>query len=158
MRPPDVTGQKLRLHMSSFTSRYGNPAVDYDGAHIRAHFRHAATVVAVSGRIDSSNVDRVSECAMRFILADKPFVLDLSGVSFFAPQAFRLLSNIDDLCLTAGVEWAIVTSDAVSQRLRARSNEGLFPVVDSVAEAEHEFDDAILNRRRLLLPLLSKTA
>ena len=52
----------------------------------------------------------------------------------------------------------MVASDAVSWRLRARGNEDLFPVVASVAEAEREFDDAILHRRRLLLPLLSKTA
>ena len=61
--------------MTSFSSRYGNPAVDYDGAHIRPHFRHGATVVSVSGRIDASNVDRVSDHARRFVMADKPFVL-----------------------------------------------------------------------------------
>lgn len=142
----------------SFIARYGNPAVDYDGAQVRARFRHGATVVAVSGRIDSSNVERVCVYATRFILADKPFVLDLSGVNSFASQALRLLSMIEDLCVTAGVEWAMVASDAVTQRLRARNADGLFPAVGSVAEAEHEFDDAILSRRRLLLPLLSKTA
>lgn len=142
----------------SFIARYGNPAVDYDGAQVRARFRHGATVVAVNGRIDSSNVERVCAYATRFILADKPFVLDLSGVSHFSPQAFRLLSGVDDQCLIAGVEWAMVAGDAVSWRLRARSNEDMFPVVASVAEAEREFDDAILHRRRMLLPLLSKTA
>ncbi|KDF02287.1 anti-sigma factor antagonist [Mycolicibacterium aromaticivorans JS19b1 = JCM 16368] len=116
-----------------------------------------ATVVAVSGRIDSVNVDRVTECAKRLVLAEKPFVLDLSGVSSFTPQAIRLLCDIDDVCAAAGVEWAVVGSDAVNRRLR-RDSDVVFPVVGSVAEAEHEFDDAVLNRRRLLLPLLSKTA
>ncbi len=143
--------------MTSFTSRYGNPAVDYEGAHVRAHSRHMATVVAVSGRIDSVNVDRVTECAKRLVLAEKPFVLDLSGVSSFAPQAIRLLCDIDDVCAAAGVEWAVVGSDAVNRRLR-RDSDVVFPIVGSVAEAEHEFDDAVLSRRRLLLPLLSKTA
>ncbi|AQT80010.1 anti-anti-sigma factor [Mycolicibacterium litorale] len=144
--------------MTSFTSRYGNPAVDYKGAHVRAHSRHVATVVAVSGRIDSANIDRVTECAKRLVLTDKPFVLDLSGVSSFAPGAVRLLAEVDDVCETVGVEWAVVASDAVSRRLRARGNDMVFPVVGSVAEAEHEFDDAILTRRHMLLPLLSKTA
>lgn len=143
--------------MTSFTSRYGNPAIDYEGAHIRAHSRHMATVVAVSGGIDSANVDRVTECAKRLILADKPFVLDLSGVSSFAPHAIRLLCDIDDACTAVGVEWAVVASDAVNRRLR-RDSGVVFPIVGSVAEAEHEFDDAVLNRRRMLLPLLSKTA
>ena len=126
--------------MTSFSSRYGNPAVDYDGAHIRPHFRHGATVVSVSGRIDASNVDRVSDHARRFVMADKPFVLDLSGVTSFAPQAFRLLSAVDDKCLTVGVEWAMVAGDAVTRQLRARSDEALFPVVGSVAEAVVESD------------------
>ncbi|MCX2929526.1 anti-anti-sigma factor [Mycobacterium sp. CVI_P3] len=143
--------------MTSFTSRYGNPAVDYQGAHIRAHSRHMATVVAVSGRIDSANVDDVTGYAKRLILADMPFVLDLSGVSSFTPQSIRLLCDIDDICASVGVEWAVVASDAVNRRLR-RDSDVVFPVVGSVAEAEHEFDDAILNRRRMLLPLLSKSA
>ncbi len=143
--------------MTSFTSRYGNPCVDCEGAHIRAHSRHMATVVAVSGRIDSANVDRVTECAKRLVLAEKPFVLDLSGVTSFAPHAIRLLCDIDDICTATGVEWAVVASDAVSRRLR-RDSDVVFPVVGSVAEAEHEFDDAVLSRRRMLLPLLSKTA
>ncbi|MCI4675763.1 STAS domain-containing protein [Candidatus Mycolicibacterium alkanivorans] len=144
--------------MTSFTSRYGNPAVDHKGAHVRAHFRHAATVVAIGGRIDASNVDLVAECVNRFVLNDKPFVLDLSGVSSFTPQSVRLLAEIDERCNAAGVDWAVVGSDVVMHRLRARNNDVLFPIVGSVAEAEHEFDDAILNRRRFLLPLLSKTA
>lgn len=144
--------------MTSFTSRYGNPAVDYKGAHVRAHFRHAATVVAISGRIDASNVDSVAECVNRFVLTDKPFVLDLTGVDAFTAQAIRLLSEVDERCTVAGVDWALVGSEVVKARLRARNNDLLFPIVASVAAAEHEFDDAILNRRRFLLPLLSKTA
>jgi anti-anti-sigma factor len=144
--------------MTSFTSRYGNPAVDYKGAHVRAHFRHVATVVAISGRVDASNLDRVTECVNRFVLADKPFVLDLTGVDSFTAAAVRLLFEVDDRCNTAGVDWAVVGSEVVMQRLRARNNDVRLPIVTSVAQAEHEFDDAILNRRRFLLPLLSKTA
>lgn len=144
--------------MTSFISRYGNPAADYDGAHVRGWFRHGATVVSVSGRIDASNVDRVSDYAKRFILDDKPFVLDLSAVDAFAPQAFKLLSGVDDKCLTEGVEWAMVAGDAVSRQLRARSDEALLPLVGSVAEAEREFDGALMRRRRMLLPLLGNTA
>ncbi|BBZ76047.1 anti-sigma factor antagonist [Mycolicibacterium anyangense] len=144
--------------MTSFTSRYGNPAVDYKGAHVRAHFRHVATVAAISGRIDASNVDHLTNSVARFVLADQPFILDLSGVESFSPQALRLLFALDDRCSAVGVDWAVVASEAVKRRLRIRNNDVLFPVVGSLAEAEHEFDDAILNRRRFLLPLLSKTA
>lgn len=144
--------------MTSFTSRYGNPAVDYKDAHVRAHSRHMATVVAVSGRLNAANLDLVTETATRFVLTDKPLVLDLSGVTSFTAQSVRLLSAVDDLCAAAGVAWAVVPSEAVRKRLRERSAEGAFPLVGTVAQAEHEFDDAVLRRRRLLLPLLSKTA
>jgi len=62
------------------TFRYGNPAFDCDGAQIHAHCRQLATVVGVSGAIHPDNLDRLSAYASRFILGDKPFVLDLSGV------------------------------------------------------------------------------
>jgi hypothetical protein len=32
------------------------------------------------------------------------------------------------------------------------------PIISTVAEAERRFDDAILRRRRFLLPLLGRTA
>lgn len=142
---------------ASFTSRYGNPVVDQEGARIRAHCRHVATVVTISGQIDAANAELVAVAVKRFILPDKPVVLDLSGVSSFAPQAIRFLTAFDDMCQAVGVGWALVAGDAVSRRL-ARSKDVQLPVTSSVAKALHDFDDAILDRRRFLLPLLSKTA
>ena len=52
----------------------------------------------------------------------------------------------------------MVAGDAVTRQLRARSDEALFPVVGSVAEAEREFDGAVMRRRRMVLPLLGNTA
>ena len=37
--------------------RYGNPAVECDGAELRAQCRHLAMVVTVSGVIDDDNFD-----------------------------------------------------------------------------------------------------
>ncbi len=57
--------------MTSFTSRYGNPAVDYKGAHVRAHFRHVATVSPRSAAASTpSNVDHLTDFVQRFVLAD----------------------------------------------------------------------------------------
>jgi hypothetical protein len=141
--------------MTSFTSRYGNPAVDFHGAHIRAHRRHGATVVTVGGRVDARNLDRVSEYVTRFVLADTPFVLDLGAVTTFTPRAVDLLDAVDAHCTATRVAWALVPGDVVASRLGARAD---LPVVATVAEAEHQFDEAVLKRRRLLLPLLRKTA
>lgn len=141
--------------MTSFTSRYGNSEVDFHGAHIRAHRRHGATVVAVGGRVDARNLDRVSEYVTRFVLADTPFVLDLGAVTTFTPRAVDLLDAVDARCAAAGVAWALIPGDVVASRLGARAD---LPVIATVAEAEHQFDEAVLKRRRLLLPLLRKTA
>lgn len=144
--------------MTSFTSRYGNPAVDHKGAHMWAYCRHGATVVAVSGRIDARNVDRVTDYALRIVAADSRLVLDLSGVTEFTPRAGRLIDAIDDRCTARGVEWAMVAGDAVTRKLRGRADAADLPLIGTLAEAEHRFDDEILKRRRFLLPLLRRTA
>ena len=141
--------------MTSFTSRYGNPADDYKGAHIWAQCRHTATVVAVTGKVDARNVDHVIARTVRVIGEESPFVLDLSGVMTFTPAALRLLTAVDDHCAAIGAQWALVAGEAVIQRIPRRVE---FPMLDTVAEAEHRFDDAILRRRGLLLPLLRRTA
>lgn len=144
--------------MTSFTSRYGNPAMDHKGAHLWAFRRHGATVVAVRGRIDAANVAAVSDYVLRFIAADSRLVLDLSGVSAFTPRGLRVLDAVEDRCGAAGVDWALVPGEAVSRRLRSRVEYAGLPVIDSVAAAEHQFDEAILRRRRFLIPLLRRTA
>ena len=128
------------------------------GAAVRAQCRHLATVVTVSGAIDTNNVDRVSEYAKHFMLPDKPFVLDLSGVETFAAHAVRLLYSIDAACSAAGVEWAVIPSQAVNVTLLVTHEDATFPTAESVHEALHYFADANSARRRLLLPLLTKTA
>ena len=143
---------------TSFTSRYGDPAIEYRGAHLWVHRRHSATVVTITGRIDGANVSDVTRYAIHPITADTPVILDLNGVTSFADTAVPLLSAVDERCREVGTEWALVAGDAVSARLKGRDGDLALPVVGTVAGAEHEFDDAVLKRRRLLLPLLSKTA
>ena len=142
--------------MTSFTSRYGNPARDFKGAHIWAHCRHGATVVAISGRVDAGNVERITESVLRAVASGSRLVLDLTGVTAFTPRATGLLTAVDERCMTAGVDWALVPSEAVTRRLRADS--APLPVIASVAQAEHQFDDEILRRRGGLLPFLRRTA
>jgi 2'-5' RNA ligase len=136
---------------------YGNPALDCGGAQMRALCRQLATVVTVSGEVNESNLDRISAHARRFVLSEKPFVLDLTGVSSFAPECISLLYTIDEDCYHAGVAWSVVASQPVHRTLRLSGERETFPTVGSVAEALHEFADSMDERRRLL-PLLTKTA
>jgi anti-anti-sigma regulatory factor len=140
------------------TSRYGNFTVACGGATIRAHYRQLATVVAIRGRIDASNVDQVSDHARRFVLAKEPLVLDLTGVTSFAAAGIWLLCVLDGDCRAAGVEWTLVESPAVDELLRDFGEEAQFPMSRSVHQALHALADVIDRRREQLLPLIKKTA
>jgi anti-anti-sigma factor len=140
------------------TPRFANLPFDCNGAQVRAQCRHLANVVTISGAIDAMNVDRVTECCERFILPDKPFVLDLSDVDCLAAQGIRFLYRVDDNCAVARLEWALIASQPVTRVLRIADEQTRFPIVGSVHEALHYFADAASARRRMLLPLLTKTA
>ncbi len=136
---------------------YGNPAFDCNGAQIRACSRQLATVVTVTGDLNDTNLDQVTQHAKRFVLREKPVVLDLSAVSSATPHIVSLLCVLDDACSAAGVEWSLIASQPVSRAVRTFDDRVELPTVPSVADALHHFSDAILERRRLL-PLLTKSA
>jgi anti-anti-sigma regulatory factor len=136
---------------------YGNPAFDCGGAQIRACSRQLATVVTVTGDLNDANLDQVSLHAKRFVLREKPVVLDLSGVNSATPHIISLLSDVDDACSVAGVEWSLIASQPVRFAVRTFDDRVELPTVESVADALHNFADAMLERRRLL-PLLNKSA
>jgi hypothetical protein len=83
---------------SYLAPRHAHLPFDCGGAAVRAQCRHLATVVTISGAVDADNVDQVSACVERFILPDKPFVVDLSGLDCFAAQSVRLLYRLDGVC------------------------------------------------------------
>jgi anti-anti-sigma regulatory factor len=137
--------------------RYGNPAQACDLAQMSALCRQLATVVSISGALDDSNIARATEYAARYVLCEKPFVLDLSDVDEFADSAVAMLYAVDDASFDAGIEWALVASPAVLAALRHYGDPADFHTVDSVPDALHHFADATAARRRLL-PILAKTA
>jgi anti-anti-sigma regulatory factor len=131
-------------------------STDCGGAQIRAHCRHLAIVVTVHGCVDATNVKRLSQHVRRFVRANDRVVLDLTGVSSFAPEGLSLLDSLDEDCRIAGVQWMLVAGDAVSKLLEGDSEAVL--VASSVGEALHDFADVIARRRQLLLPMIKKTA
>lgn len=140
-------------------SRRGNATYECSGAQVRAYSRHLATVVTVRGEIDAVNVDRVSEYIRRFVLAQYPVVLDLSGVTHFSTAGYTLLCMLDEECYVAGVQWTLVASGAVSEVLGdGCDDQTAFPTARSTHEALRGLAEAITNRRELVLPLIKKTA
>ncbi|MDT5206623.1 MAG: hypothetical protein QOD34_3259 [Mycobacterium sp.] len=143
---------------SYLAPRHAQLPFDCNGAAVRAQCRHLATVVTITGAIDASNVDQVIDYAQRFNLPDNPFVLDLTGLDTFSAQAVRLLYTVDNACTAAGLEWALIPSQAVSLTLLVTHEDVSFPTATTVHEALQYFADATTARRRLLLPLFNKTA
>jgi anti-anti-sigma regulatory factor len=136
---------------------YGNPAFDCGGAQIRACSRQLATVVTVTGNLDESNLDQVSKYTKRFVLREKPVLLDLSEVTSAAQHIVSLLCDVDDACSAAGVDWSLIASQSVRRAVRIFDDRVELPAEASVADALNHFADAMLERRRLL-PLLTKSA
>jgi anti-anti-sigma regulatory factor len=139
------------------TFRYGNPAFDCDGAQLHAHCRQLATVVGVSGAIHTDNLNRLTSYASRFVLGDKPFVLDLSGVRSLRGDCSALLDAVDGRCGATGVEWALVACDEVVDALGLTDDDPV-TIARSLPVALNHFADEIGARRRLLLPMLGRTA
>jgi anti-anti-sigma regulatory factor len=143
---------------SHVAPRHAHLPFDCNGAAVRAQCRSLGTVVTITGVVDATNVEQVSEYSKRFILPDKPFVLDLSGLNCFAAQGIQLLDRVDGVCTAAGLEWSVIPSYAVNTALLLAYEDTSFPIFGSVHEALHYFADATSARRRMLLPLLTKTA
>jgi anti-anti-sigma factor len=137
--------------------RYGNPTFDCGNAQLRAQCRHLATVVTVTGSIDESGIDRISQYARHLVMTDKPLVLDLSAVDYFAPEAISVLDTVDEACQRADVEWYLVVNPNTMRTLRTAGDADTFPLAASVSDAVHDIADAI-GARRQLLPLLTKSA
>jgi anti-anti-sigma regulatory factor len=138
--------------------RYGNPVVACGDALVRAQCRQLATVLTVTGVIDESDVDLVAAQARRCILPEKPFILDLSGVTSFTLSSIELLDKVNNSCFAAGIEWSLIASQPVFHVLLACGDEAAFPTAPSVAEALHHFSDSMYERRRLLPFLTKKSA
>lgn len=139
-------------------SRHDNCVFECDGAQVRAHYRHLATVVHIRGEIDDANVDRVSRHIRRFTLGENPVVLDVADVGQFAEAGISLLYAFDADCRAAGVDWTLVASSAVIAVLEDTGHDANFPLMRSVQEALRDRADAIRVRRMMALPLVRKTS
>jgi anti-anti-sigma factor len=146
------------MTIADVVARQANGIFDCGGAQIRAQRRHLATVVTIRGEIDALNVDRISEYIRRFTLGESRVVLDLGDVNEFANAGVWLLYAFDADCRTAGADWSLVASPTVAKVLSDGDHDVEFAITPSVREALRDASDAIASRRRLVLPLVRKSA
>lgn len=138
-------------------SRQDNSVFDCGGAQIRAHQRQLATVVHIRGEINAANVTGITGHIRRFTRGDNPVVLDVADVSQFAEAGISLLQAFDADCRAAGVDWTLVASSAITTSLDGSGHDTAFPIMRSVHEALQDRAEAIVMRRRMVLPLVRKT-
>lgn len=130
----------------------------FGAAEVRACSRHLATVVAIRGDVSAADLDAVAARVRQFVLPDTAFVLDLSELHSIPSDGVSLLTGVDDAAADADVEWALVPGPATAALFDATIRDRMLPLVDSVADALHDFVDARATQRTLLLPLLQRSA
>jgi anti-anti-sigma factor len=144
----------LTISGGDFPSRDDNLTIDHDGVEVRAQCRHLATVLTISGDIDTRSIDRVTAYATALVPVGNALLLDLSGVTFFAAQSISVLIAVDDACHSAELPWALVTSHAVDRVLRISEDDNILPVASSVPDAMQYF--VHLTRVRRQVPFLDR--
>lgn len=102
-------------------------------AKVRLHGR--AVIVAVSGEIDGSNSEQLSEYVHRFVPRGGALILDFTDVGFLGVQGLRALTALGEECAKAGVAWAVVAGQSLHRLLRALGRGEVLPAVASVADA-----------------------
>jgi anti-anti-sigma factor len=112
--------------------------------------------VTISGDVDATNIDRVSEYATHLVMVGNALVLDLSDINFLSAQGISVLIAIDDTCCAAVLQWTLIPSHAVNRLLRINDDENTFPTASSVPEALQHFANHARVRRRL--PRVTTTA
>jgi anti-anti-sigma factor len=133
----------------------GTAPLDSDGVRLSTHTESAATVVAATGEIDASNIDRLTEYIRNSLRGDRPLVVDLSDLSFFGAQGIPALFSLGEECGKAGVEWAVVANHPVQRLLRIGDKDHRLPAVSSVPEALKRLATPTPARR--LLQLVTKS-
>jgi anti-anti-sigma factor len=106
-----------------------------DGVCLRSHTLHGATVVSVTGELDASNIDHLTDYVRPCLTRGSSLVLDLSQLDFLGAQGIQSLFGIADECERNGTEWALVPSHPVSRLLRICDKQARVPSVRSIDQA-----------------------
>jgi anti-anti-sigma factor len=129
-----ISGRQIAVP-EAFTASRERPAMECGGAQLRICTRKQATVVAISGDVDGTNIDRVQAHIRGLICDAQALVLDLSAVECLGVAGLRALSALSDQCEKAGVKLAVVADRFASVMLRADDRASMPPVCDSLAQA-----------------------
>ena len=97
--------------------------------------RSSVAVISALGHIDASNADTLTEYTVGHLMRCRGLILDLRGLDFFGTEGFSALHRVSVCCARAGIDWAVVSGEAVSRVLRIGDPEGLLPAASTVEAA-----------------------
>lgn len=113
----------------------GTTFFDCGRARMRAKIDTGLTVISISGEIDASNADELSQRS-RGLTSDRgALIADLADVDFIALDGLHALFALNAQCVRTGATWALITSHAVNRLLRVADHDKLLPAVGSATQA-----------------------
>jgi hypothetical protein len=136
--------------MSVATGNFSFPVgyiIECGGAWLRAQIRNTATVITVTGRVDTTNLELLLGHLRRFAKLETPVIIDVNRAEIDDSEAIeRLLSTFGAECRRRATDWALVAPSAVRLSLADEEH-----VVHrrSVVEAWQQFVMLIEARRNM---------
>ena len=109
--------------------------IQCNGALVTTRLHGPRVVVAVSGEIDSSNVEQVSGLMHRVVPRSRSVVLDLTDVGFLGVEGLRAIVGRGDECARGGIGWAVVASRIVRKLLHLVASIDSHTIVVSADDA-----------------------
>jgi anti-anti-sigma factor len=94
-----------------------------------------AVVVEAHGELDATNADCYVNYTLRHVNEDRPLVLDLSSLDFCGTEGFLAVLKIRCYCKHHGVEWSLVSGEAVDRLLEIGDADCGLPTAGSLTEA-----------------------
>ena len=88
----------------------------------------SVTVITARGDLDASNSQDFVDYALRDADGTERLALDLTGLEFFGTAGFSALHTLNVRCASAGVEWVLVPSNAVSRVMNICDPDSTLPV------------------------------
>jgi anti-anti-sigma factor len=97
--------------------------------------RSSVAVISAHGDIDASNAGILTEYTRGHLMRCRGLILDLRGLDFFGTEGFSALHRVSVCCARAGIDWAVVSGEAVSRVLRIGDPHGLLPAASTLEAA-----------------------
>jgi anti-anti-sigma factor len=93
----------------------------------------SVSVITARGDLDASNAQEFVDYALRDAERTERLALDLTGLDFFGTAGFSALHTLNVRCASAGVEWVLVPSNAVSRVMKICDPDTTLPVAATMS-------------------------